>query len=254
MPTQLTTLLSKVDACPDIVLQNITQYPANTSHARSNFTSYAKLTLQLPNGMSVEYANGQYPNSIVTPSDNIYIRDISTCLIGRFTALYVALPTPPENEIEDQSPLYYTGDNFYYDGVIYEVTSPGSISLPAEGFTNAELIADYLSQGFIKVIQESEIDDKYKVEYQFFHTCNLLVCLKDKLAKLNCMIVKEPTRTDMCEMKLYEEVLQLNIIYFTLPLLIDAYPQFEESEGNYKIDTMANYVNSICCCKDKNCC
>jgi hypothetical protein len=211
------------------------------------------MDIVLPNGMAVSFSSSQYPDQVYPPATSLFFY-YTTCLVGKFTVTYTALPTPPENEVEGQSPLYYSGDNFYYDGVIYVVNYVDnvdvSLSLPAEGFTNAELIAQYLSEGKLSVITASDINSKYTATAVMFHWCNVLKCLKDKLSKLNCLIVKEPMRNDICEMELYEQVLQLNYLYsFTILVTERLTPDYL-----YQAEVISNYVNSICCCKTKNGC
>lgn len=253
MPTNLTTTIAKLDTCPNVTIVNNTNYPAGTSHAITNFNRYAKATMQLPNNTSVVFNPYQYPNPVNTPSQSGIggvALDYNTCLVGRFYVDYVALPTPPEEEVDGQSPLYYAGDNFYYDGVIYNVIG-ASLSLPAEGFTNTELIETYLADNSIEVIEESEINSKYKAYAIFAHFCNVTKCLVDKLSKINCLIVKEPTRTDICEMALYDEILNLNYIEY----LVNNVLNYQNSEEvNYQVESISNYVNSLCCCGKQKCC
>lgn len=248
--TAIATTIQKENSCPDVIVNNTTEYPSNSSHSRSNFKEYVKYSLLLPNGFTVTFSPTQYPNQVLPPAQDLSIL-FQTCLTGLFVANYIALPTPPEEVVVGQSNEYTTGDNFYYDGVIYSV-SAASIGIPADGFTNSQLIAAFLSANAISVIDESDIASKYKDEIEFTSWCTLDTCLESKLEKLCCLIVAEPTRNDLCEMELYKQVLQLNFLKY----VIDNTP-FEEpitESGLYWIKSASNYINSICCCKDcKDC-
>ncbi len=253
MATDIRTIITKEDTCPDIVLNNITSYPEDTSHDISNFNTYVKLTLLLSNGITITFTSG-YPNQVLPPDELLRFVYQNECLVGKFTASYIALPTPPDSPVSGQSAHYDTGDNFYYDGVIYTVRNIAGFNIPQAGQFNSAIIAAALLANGIQVIQESGISFRYKSEISFVHWCNLDTCLLDKIGKLNCLIVKEPTRNDLCEKELYEQVLQLNFIKEFVDSTIMVEPYISTPELEYQIKSAYNYVNSICCCKDcKDC-
>lgn len=236
MPTLVTTI-EKLNICPDVTVDNTTSYPADTSHDISNFKDYAKLDVILPNDMPKSF-EAMYPADGTESS-------FESCLVGKYTATFTALPTPPNAPISGQATVYQNGENFYWNGNIYEVTTL-VIQIPAVGLPNSDLIPASVIAGFLKIIEKEEINSKYKATISFTHWCSLDKCLKDKLAKVNCEIVAEPTRNDICEMKEYEEALQLNFIKNEVDeILLNPYVQSEVEDA--KIKKLSNYVNSICC-------
>lgn len=249
--TAIATTIVHEDSCPDVTVNNTTVYPSNSTHSRSNFTQYVKYSLQLPNGITITFSQTGYPNQVLPPAQSLSI-EFETCLDGKYTATYSALPTPPDSVVVGQGTEYEVNDNFYYAGVIYNVKTPGFVNIPSEGFTNAQLITSYLAVNAIEIIEESEINSKYISEIDFNSWCTLNKCLKDKIEKLCCLVVKEPTRNDLCEMKLYEEVLQLNFIKYLVDN--DLLPDQTTEQSSYTLKSAGNYINSICCCKDcKDC-
>lgn len=246
--TAIATTIAKENSCPDVVVNNTTTYPTNSTHSITNFTEYVKFSLQLPNDFLVTYSQG-FPNQVLPPAESLQMI-LETCLTGKFSAAYKALPTPPETPVVGQGVLYDVGDNFYYDGVIYRILTPNFVNIPVDGFTNEALVAGYLAGNAIEVIEETEIEDKYKSNIEFTHWCQLDKCLLDKLDKINCLIVKEPTRNDLCEMELYEEVIQLNYAKYVVDNELVT-PYSSSAEEDYKIKSISNYVNSICCCGKK---
>ena len=169
-------------------------------------------------------------------------------MTGLFSVEYCALPTPPDAPVVGQGNTYDDGDCLYFNSKIYKILPSKTLHIPIANITNQFIIDSAISASVISEIQESEISSKYKATLLATHWCSLLTCLKDKLSKLNCLIVKEPTRNDICEMELYTEILELNYIYAALQ-----YGEFDNLEDNeviYNIKSSSNYINSKCCaCK-----
>ena len=236
----LETTFTKEDVCPDIILENTTVYPTNTSHDRSNFSEFVRSELEAPNGYLL--ALGMQP-----PSDNVNEFTLESQLVGKFVLNYVSLPTPPEEPIVGQGTLYQNNECFYYKGVIYKVIV-ASANIPVPLQTNDETIEILLDDEEIAIVSESEISSKYKCRLPFVHWCNLKECLKSKLHFINCKVIEEPTRTDICQFDEYEQITQLNFIqYLVNGVFPNPYEEDEIVDG--QIEKAANYVNSICTCK-----
>lgn len=251
--TAIATTIAHEDSCPDIVLNNTTNYPSNTSHDVTNFTEYVKLVILLSNGLEVVLGSNTI-NNIEPPAESLSV-SYNTCLTGKFTGTYTAIPTPPDSVVQGQSNSYDRGDNFYFNGNIYKVDAANGITIPANGFTNEALVAIYLATDppSISIVYESEINSKYTAVLEFTNWCSLYTCLLDKLVKLNCLIVDEPTRNDLCENNLLGEVEQLNFIKYQVNNVLSN-PYSSSPKEDYEILCMSNYVNSICCtCKNCDC-
>jgi hypothetical protein len=247
--TNIVTTIAKQDSCPDVVIENTTTFPAGTTHVRANFSHFVKAYLRLPNGETVSFSPSTYPNIVKPPKDSLKLT-YHTCMVGIWNVIYKALPTPPDVYTIGMPNTYDTGDNFYYRGVIYNVKS-GSADLPNNALSNEDTILALLGSGVLEEITESDIATKYIAELDFVHWCNLNKCLLDKISQVNCMIIKEPFRNDLCESELYKQVLYLNYISYSIEQT--PRPNLKDATVVGVLTEYANYVNSICCCNNKTC-
>lgn len=239
-------------ACPKLNIADISDYPdVSETHLRSDFNQFAKMYITYPNGEQKVFSSFDGKNFLQVPLDSIE-HPFDTCLTGLFTAKFIALPSPRESMSEDCT--WGIGDCFYFNGKIYLVEM--YFSLPDLYQTNEEIIALMLSNRSLIEITESEIPSEYISEIKLQHWCTLFSCYKKKLEKINCLIVKEPLRDDLCKVNcgLLDEVLQLHYIQYDISLIGDNQEQSYLSEVNVQelIKKYSNYVNEICCCK--KCC
>ena len=250
---QVTTSIDISDSCPQMVIENTTTYPGSSdTHLVSDFNQYATLSVSYPNGEESTWSTianvaGKY---IATPYEDSVagsiIKYLETCKSGLFTLEYIQLPSPRESESAECD--WITDECFYYNGKIYKVLS--IIAIPSVLVTNAVAIADGLANGDLVEIQASEIPDNYKSTIEVGFWCGLRKCLMEKLKEFNCKTVGEPTRVDICEDSLYEEILQLWTIYNSFTTRNGTYTPTEQQRDT--IVKASNYVNSICC-NCKNC-
>lgn len=247
--------IQKQPLCPNIVFADNTVYPTGSeTQDREDFNTFTKLYLTQPNGSTLPLSSiSPYNGQILYNPDQYEDLEIETCMIGVFGAKYISLPTPRASRSQDST--WESGDAFYYNGVIYQVMSP--VTIPNTEDSNETLIGIGLANGSLLEIPESDIPSNYISEFQFTHFCGLVSCLRRKLRRINCLIKEEPTRTDICEMKLYEQILILWAYNTTVSVAsyygsgIVPVPDTPQSINYYKV--MSNYINPLCCCGNSPC-
>lgn len=246
--------VSKADICP-LFIESESTFEVSGTHSIERFNRYTRVYLTFPDGHTELYlSTGSLQATVITPynlSGDTGVMYLEPCQMGIFKLKYIALPSPFETWDEDNPPLYEAGDCFYYNGIIYTVNA-SSLYLPSEAYPNVvDAIAAFLSTGEISIIDVSQISEKYISEISFLYACNLEPCLLKKLQKINCAIVQEPTRRDICEFEEFDQILYLNAMVY----LFENYNSEIASNPEYEftVNSVANFVNPICCCNGKPC-
>lgn len=232
--------------CPDLSLIDTSAYGSD-----QNLYTYVKISVLDPSGNTTVFSSDIFQSEqLINPpksfGSNQPVYQLDYLLSGSYIIKYISMMYLPG--IVRAGKVFSIGENFEYQGVYYNVLT-GFVNFADEDA--ADFISDSIGAGFLAIIDESSVNALYISTISFSSWCSLQSCYEAKLDRLNCLIVKQPTRTDLCDMKLYSEVMMLSwISYWVINIL----PTLDINEP-VTIDTInkhANYVNSICSCDD--CC
>lgn len=231
------------NTCPDISLTRTITPSVISNISSADFSQYATMRITYPNGVISDLSSLDSKNYVSPLDDNLLIE---TLLVGAYNIAYTTIPSLRSSQSQNFN--WSVGDNFYDSGTIYKVNN-AAVTIPSLSATNAAQITTYLANGYLTIIDSTQISSQYNATFTngstFTFWCNLLPCLIDKLNKFNKANLKVLQGRDLVDTDKINTITQLLYIYqFIQSNTLDPL----NSSELQTINSFANFVNDKCSC------